>query len=120
MGLMQDCSNSIANALELLQFCTKPSIHGLVQDCNNSIANTVELLKSCTNPSIWSTYLWVCSLAISSPGLPDESVFQQTSLLLHHITLQNWLTFAPGSILLTIFPSQFKLDENFILLSSKF
>ena len=24
-GLVQDCSNSIANALELLQFCTKPS-----------------------------------------------------------------------------------------------
>ena len=25
-GLMQDCSNSIANALELLQSCTKPAI----------------------------------------------------------------------------------------------
>ena len=25
-GLVQDCSNSIANALELLQSCTKPSI----------------------------------------------------------------------------------------------
>ena len=25
-GLVQDCSNSISNALELLQFCTKPSI----------------------------------------------------------------------------------------------
>ena len=25
-GLVQVCSNSIANALELLQFCTKPSI----------------------------------------------------------------------------------------------
>ena len=24
-GLVQDCSNSIANALELLQFCTKPT-----------------------------------------------------------------------------------------------
>ena len=26
VGLAQDCSNSIANALELLQSCTKPSI----------------------------------------------------------------------------------------------
>ena len=26
-GSMQDCSNSTANALELLQYCTKPSIH---------------------------------------------------------------------------------------------
>ena len=25
-GLVQDCSNSTANALELLQFCTKPSV----------------------------------------------------------------------------------------------
>ena len=25
-GLVQDCSNSIANALELLQYCIKPSI----------------------------------------------------------------------------------------------
>ena len=26
-GLVQDCSNSIANALELLQSYTKPSLH---------------------------------------------------------------------------------------------
>ena len=26
-GLVQDCSNSIANALELLESCTKPSIY---------------------------------------------------------------------------------------------
>ena len=29
-GLAQDCSNSIANALELLQFCTKPLIWSVV------------------------------------------------------------------------------------------
>ena len=27
-------------------------IDGLVQDCSNSIANAMELLQSCTNPSI--------------------------------------------------------------------
>ena len=27
-GLVQDCSNSIANALELLQSCIKPSVYG--------------------------------------------------------------------------------------------
>ena len=26
-GLVQDCSNSIANSLELQQFCTKPLSH---------------------------------------------------------------------------------------------
>ena len=39
-GLVQDCSNSIANALELLQSCTKPSTwpyDGLVQERHNSI-----------------------------------------------------------------------------------
>ena len=51
-GLVQDCSNSIANALELLQSCTKPSIRGLVQDCSNSTANSLELLQSCAKPSI--------------------------------------------------------------------
>ena len=31
-GLVQDCSNSIANALELLQSCTKPLIHVLAAE----------------------------------------------------------------------------------------
>ena len=32
----------------------KVYIHGLEQDCSNSIANTLELLQSCTKPSIYS------------------------------------------------------------------
>ena len=28
-------------------------IDGLVQDCINSIANALELLQSCTKPTIW-------------------------------------------------------------------
>ena len=28
-GLVQDCSISITNELEILQFCTKPSIYGI-------------------------------------------------------------------------------------------
>ena len=36
-GLVQDCSNSIANALELLQSCTKPSIYSCtgLNTCRN-------------------------------------------------------------------------------------
>ena len=30
-GLVQECSNSIANALELRQSCTKPSICGFIK-----------------------------------------------------------------------------------------
>ena len=29
-------------------------IDGLVQDCSNSIADALELLQSCTKPSIWT------------------------------------------------------------------
>ena len=33
----------------------KQYIKGLVQDCSNSIANTLELLQSCTEPLIYSS-----------------------------------------------------------------
>ena len=36
------------------------NIDGLVQDCSNSIANALELLQSCTKPSIWSPDLCSC------------------------------------------------------------
>ena len=32
-------------------------INGLVQDCSNSTANALELLQSCTKPSIYCTFL---------------------------------------------------------------
>ena len=36
----------------MLTFFLTYNIDGLVQDCSNSIANTLELLQSCTKPSI--------------------------------------------------------------------
>ena len=45
-GLVQDCSNSIANALELLQSCTKPSIW--VNDQDQTTAKTAHGLWSIT------------------------------------------------------------------------
>ena len=76
-GSVQDCSISTANALEILQSCTKPSmlercnssvlahryidmgsrmhVDGSVQDCSISTANAVEILQSCTKPSMWPT-----------------------------------------------------------------
>ena len=54
-GFVQDCSISTANALEILQPCTKPLIHGsasvmfgFVQDCSISTANALEILQSYT------------------------------------------------------------------------
>ena len=48
-------------------------IHGLVQDCSNSIANALELLQSCNKPSIftWLTGFWsfLCFINPYSSGL---------------------------------------------------
>ena len=35
----------------LIRFRISPYIDGLVQDCSNAIANALELLQSCTKPS---------------------------------------------------------------------
>ena len=61
-GLVQDCSNSSALAMELLQSCTKLSIcriyvDGLAQDCSNSSALAMELLQSYTKPSNYVGYM---------------------------------------------------------------
>ena len=82
-SLMQDCSNSSALAMELLQSCIKPSmlslynviriqmllrgyiytelahagaayINGLVQDCSNSSTSAMVSLQSCIKPTIQS------------------------------------------------------------------
>ena len=70
-GLVQDCSIPTTNALEILQFCIKPSkyssqplsisqVDGLVQERRNSIADAMELRLSCTypadDPDLWYMY----------------------------------------------------------------
>ena len=39
-GLVQDCSNSIANALELLQSCTEPSMDFVWNQLSRQYAST--------------------------------------------------------------------------------
>ena len=66
-GLAQGYSNPIANTLELLQACTKPSIcsnvrtrsifqithtDSLMQKSSNSVATVMELWLFCIKPSI--------------------------------------------------------------------
>ena len=36
------------------------SVRSSVQDCSNSIANALELLQSCTKPSVWSLQCCMC------------------------------------------------------------
>ena len=47
-GLVHDCSNSIATVMELLQFCTKPSIY----DIFSQLADTLPEMKK----ERWSNY----------------------------------------------------------------
>ena len=57
-GLVQDCGDSIANAPESPQSCTKSSKYhsdGLVQERRNSTALAMELRLSCTNPLIFES-----------------------------------------------------------------
>ena len=81
--------------------------HGLVQDCSNSIVNTMELLQSCTKPSIYSIYFAaaqythlllvnkVCSIFCE---FKDWSTFYLwcdcllCSTVLYQIVLQQFLT----------------------------
>ena len=63
-GLVQDCSNSIANAMELLQSCTKPS------GCCESWWSTVHLERRC---NLYATN-WHCRLATSYSQLDEVSV----------------------------------------------
>ena len=37
----------------VIKFKDVANIDGLVQDCSNSIANALDLLQSCTKPLIW-------------------------------------------------------------------
>ena len=46
VGLVQDCSNSSANALELLQSCTKPSIYTLWFHSFCHVSFILELLRT--------------------------------------------------------------------------
>ena len=49
-GLVQDCSNSIATPLELLQSCTKPSISEISENCGIYTRNLSNLLHGiCQN-----------------------------------------------------------------------
>ena len=89
-GLEQDCSNSIANTLELLQSCCKGRgihkdyhINGLAQDCSNSFASALELMQSCPQPSI-------CFL-LEAPYLTEMPFTRKDFNYLCHVSIEKWL-----------------------------
>ena len=49
-------------------------IDGLVQDCSNSIANALELLQSCTEPSMWSSYVETLVNQVNLQSVNDTTI----------------------------------------------
>ena len=70
-GLMQGCSNSISNALELLQFCTKQSI--------SCAYDAIEYILSSAYSLSFVMSLWCCHITLASRCLtsPVIRVFAQ-------------------------------------------
>ena len=63
-GLVQDCSNSIANALELLQSCTKPSVCFYLM-----ISVLVQILNTnCVGICNMYLYVWYMVVPIKYPS----------------------------------------------------
>ena len=57
-------------------------IDGLAQDCSNSIANALELLQSCTKLSIWRAHWPVGGAFISASGVVRPSGVKDSVLTL--------------------------------------
>ena len=91
-GLVQDCSNTIAITLQLLQSCTKPSI-----SC------TVEQFQHCEKCYCIAV---VCSVEVST--VATDSVFNIDRINTVRIALEELL------LLVTRFPRQWYLGELFL------
>ena len=71
-GSVQDCSNSIANALELLQPCTKPSM----------LYPTITSVFRLFSTKVWSQYNNVfLSISIRPPKLSHDQVLFKMSVI---------------------------------------
>ena len=77
-GLVQDCSNSIANALELLQSCTKPSISAFyVLNCTQKGAIIWHRSWRCDCLLTWFCYQLIAKSCnkTATPSWPDPFAF---------------------------------------------
>ena len=61
---------SFDRTFKALSFWVLRHIDGLMKNCGNSIANTLELLQSCTKPSIWLYTVWERIWSCSGPRRP--------------------------------------------------
>ena len=74
-------------------------IDGLVQDCSNSIANAMELLQSCTKPSICAIYVRIIALGKTenTNSFILLARFLQIMFILPLMMMSNHITFETTS-----------------------
>ena len=86
-GLMQDCSNSIANALELLQSCAKPSIYDLWAHHPNLVkvciayACKISIMMMSSNGNsfhITGPFLLTVGIPLVTGGFPSQRTVMQS------------------------------------------
>ena len=104
-GLLQDCSNSIANALELLQSCTKPSI--LWTYLATHYENQYQQYSICGSlPNVVQDgYCWLepnCGVNSLKPG--DEYLWQGSESALFQVDCSVWSHYLHQRWLLSIKP----------------
>ena len=84
--------NSVSvNPIHLIRFRISPYIDGLVQSGSNSIANALELLQYCTKPSKATLrYQLECKASRYQESLFDDiHMIYISQIILHANTLQN-------------------------------
>ena len=69
-----------SRGLGLTQWSQGLHIDGLVQDCSNSSALTMELLQPCSKPSIW--YDWIGSMLVQVMVWRHKPILDPT--MIHH------------------------------------
>ena len=65
-------------------------IDGLAQDCSNSIAKALELLQSCTKPSIWCHWSWSSLPQVMACCLMTLSHYQNQCWLFYWVFTQKY------------------------------
>ena len=65
MGFMYITQEGLKSLVVVWETSHQFRLDGLVHDCSNSIANTLELLQSCTKPSLWVLNIWYLDWPLS-------------------------------------------------------
>ena len=88
-GLVQGCSISIANALEILQPCTKPSIHRCVWSMATDIDRSITYGRSLDSDQCHLMHMFLCNSfmwhAIAHPCLNLNGDLSGTPVLMFSI-----------------------------------